>query len=265
MTTFTITQSSLTKPSVAYIDFASTPLAKWYSGDYALVVDNLLTPEECENLITLAESTESEDGKGWQPAKLQRGPVLGDQVLDTSYRFNDRILRFDHDAARQIYERVLPVVEKDIGVIQQGSRWGRIVGEDSGGIRVQGTWKLVGLNERLSFLRYGPGHFFKEHFDGRLDLPDGRKSRVTIQVYLNGSDTSTLEGGATRFYEPGYWKPKGLDTKIEFQPRCVDVAPKTGRALIFQQKGLYHSGEMVNKGLKYTMRTDFMFEQTDST
>ncbi|KAJ4000203.1 hypothetical protein F5050DRAFT_1563437 [Lentinula boryana] len=243
--TFDLPKIPSTRPSVSYIDFATTPLAKWYSGSYALVVDNLFSPQECENLIALAESTESEDGKGWQPAKIQGGPLPTDQILDTRYRYNDRILRFDHDAAKAIYERVLPIVENDIGTIKEGSDWGRIVG---GGSRnqVRGTWNLVGLNERLSFLRYGPGHFFKEHLDGRLDLPDGRKSRVTIQIYLNGSDTATLKGGATRFY---------------FQPKFLDVVPKTGSALIFQQRGLYHSGETVQEGLKYTMRTDFMFEQ----
>ncbi|KAJ3877378.1 hypothetical protein F5051DRAFT_8138 [Lentinula edodes] len=248
------------EPSVSYIDFASTPLAKWYSGSYALIVDNFFSHEECKNLIALAESTETDDGKGWQPAKLNIGPLPTDQILDTRYRYNDRILRFDHDVASQIYDRVLPLVEKDIGTITNGSRWGRIV---SGGNseQVQGTWNLVGLNERLSFLRYGPGHFFKDHLDGRLDLPDGRKSRVTIQIYLNGSDTGILEGGATRFCGPGYWNPKDLGGDVQFQPKILDVEPKTGRALIFQQRGLYHSGETVHRGLKYTVRTDFMFEQ----
>ncbi|KAJ3739796.1 hypothetical protein DFH05DRAFT_1512844 [Lentinula detonsa] len=256
--TFNLPQVPSTRPSVSYIDFASTPLAKWYSGSYALVVDNLFSPQECEDLIALAESTESEDGKGWQPAKIQGGPSPTDQILNTRYRHNDRILRFDHDAAKEIYERVLPIVENDIGTIKEGSKWGRIVGGGNGD-QVRGTWNLVGLNERLSFLRYGPGHFFKEHFDGRLDLPDGRKSRVTIQIYLNGSDTATLEGGATRFWDPGYWDPKGAI--VDFQPKFLDVVPKTGSALIFQQRGLYHSGETVQEGLKYTMRTDFMFEQ----
>ncbi|KAJ4470932.1 hypothetical protein J3R30DRAFT_3300074 [Lentinula aciculospora] len=244
-----------TEPSVSYIDFALTPLAKWYTGSYAIVVDNLFSYEECEDLIALAESTEFEDGKGWQPAKIQRGPLPTDQILDTRYRYNDRILRFDHDSAKKIYERVLPFVEKDIGTIKEGSKWSGIVGGGNGD-KVRGTWNLIGLNERLSFLRCGPGHFFKEHLDGRLDLPDGRKSRVTIQIYLNGSDTDILEGGATRFWDPGYWGPKDLE------PQFMDVVPKRGSALIFQQRGLYHSGETIQAGLKYTMRTDFMFEQT---
>src|SRR5687768_11030067 len=54
------------------------------------------------------------------------------------------------------------------------------------------------INERLSFLRYGPGNYFRTHCDGRLDLPDGRKSRVTLQVYLNEDG---LSGGATRIWD----------------------------------------------------------------
>lgn len=107
------------------------------------------------------------------------------------------------------------------------------------------------LNERLSFLRYGPGHFFKGHMDGQLELPDGRKSRVTIQIYLNGSNSDDVEGGTTRFWDPYFHD----------RQKYLDVEPKIGRALIFQQRGLLHSGEMIQQGLKYTMRTDFMFEQ----
>ncbi|KAF9074102.1 hypothetical protein BDP27DRAFT_1196159, partial [Rhodocollybia butyracea] len=239
-------------PSVSYIDFTSTPLAESYSGAYALVIDNLLSSEECEDLIALAESTEP-----WQPAKLPgRSIKLEDQVLNTSYRHSDRILRFDHEAARKIYERVLPFVEQDIGVIREGSKWSGIVADVVDG-SVQGTWNLVGLNERLSFMRYGPGHFFREHCDGRLDLPDGRKSRVTIQIYLNGSDTDAIEGGATRFKTSAYYYS---GRRREMKHKFLDVEPKVGRALIFQQRGLVHSGESVRKGLKYALRTDFMFE-----
>jgi len=238
-------------PSVSYIDFASTPLAKWYSGFYALIIDDLFSPTECAELIALAESTESEDGIGWQPAKISVGPRITDQVLDTRYRYNDRILRFDHDAARKIFERVLPFVENDISVIQEGSKWAGIVGSRG---KVRGTWNLVGLNERLSFLRYGPGHFFREHMDGQLELPDGRKSRVTIQIYLNGSDSDVVKGGTTRF-----WDPKGY---LKDREKYLDIEPKMGRALIFQQRGLLHSGETIQQGLKYAMRTDFMFEHS---
>lgn len=57
-----------------------------------------------------------------------------------------------------------------------------------------------------------------------------------------------LEGGATRFWTPN-------------KKAYMDVFPKIGRALLFQQRMLVHSGEPVTRGTKYTMRSDFMFEK----
>jgi predicted 2-oxoglutarate/Fe(II)-dependent dioxygenase YbiX len=106
------------------------------------------------------------------------------------------------------------------------------------------------MNRRLSFLRYGPGHYFKPHCDGLVDVPNNgieQKSFVTLHLYLNDDG---LQGGATRFWTP--------DKK-----HWLDVHPKAGRVLIFQQRMLVHSGEGVTKGVKYTMRSDLLFEQVD--
>jgi len=107
---------------------------------------------------------------------------------------------------------------------------------------------MCSVNERLSFLQYGPGNFFRPHSDGQLELNEGRKSRVTLQIYLNDEG---LEGGATRIW--------GNDMR-----RFIDIEPKIGRVLIFQQRDVFHSGEEVTKGLKYAMRSDFMFETIDA-
>ena len=42
-----------------------------------------------------------------------------------------------------------------------------------------------------------------------------------------------------------------------------DVDAKMGRVLIFQHRGLVHSGEEVKEGEKFTMRTDLMYELED--
>jgi hypothetical protein len=65
-----------------------------------------------------------------------------------------------------------------------------------------------------------------------------------LHIYLN----DVTSGGATRFWTP--------DKK-----HFIDVEPKIGRVLVFQQRMLVHSGEEVTEGIKYTMRSDFMFEQ----
>ncbi|KAG6919333.1 hypothetical protein DXG01_006879 [Tephrocybe rancida] len=165
------------------LDLSDTPIAKDYPNSYIKVLDNIFTPEECAALIALAESDQE-----WKPAKLS---TIEGEVVDLDYRHSGRILRFDEKTAGEIYLRLLPHVQELIE-IKAGSEWEGVVGDRG---RVRGTWKLVGVNERLTFLRYGPGQYFKPHCDGQLQLPDGRKSRVTLQIYLNEEG---LSGGATR-------------------------------------------------------------------
>jgi hypothetical protein len=108
------------------------------------------------------------------------------------------------------------------------------------------------LNERLSFLKYTPGNYFRSHCDGRLALPDGRRSFITIQIYLGGDND--LLGGATRF----------LSNRSNNTKNYLDVDPKLGRVLIFQQRNLTHSGEDVIRGTKYALRSDLMYTRKPS-
>ena len=57
-----------------------------------------------------------------------------------------------------------------------------------------------------------------------------------------------LFGGATTFHS-------NLDPE-----KRMDIDPKVGRVLIFQQRRLLHSGDDVVAGIKYTMRSDLMYE-----
>lgn len=60
-------------------------------------------------------------------------------------------------------------------------------------------------------------------------------------------ESAELVGGATSFLSGD-------------EEQRVDVDPKAGRVLIFQHRRLFHSGDDVVKGTKYTMRTDIMYE-----
>ena len=102
-------------------------------------------------------------------------------------------------------------------------------------------------------MRYEKGHYFRGHCDGQLKLPDGRQSHVTVQIYLGDAD---VKGGATRISKGR----RGGDKEA-----FVDIEPKMGRVLIFQQRGLFHSGEDVTKGVKYALRSDFMFRHSEDS
>jgi len=220
-------------------DWSATPLERDYGGCYLKVLDDFFTSEECAALIALAESDQE-----WKQAAVHYGLEAHENYINTEYRNSERILRFDHDVAEKLYQRLLPYIQ-ELVEIKAGDKWEGIVARPGS---VSGTWTLVGLNERLSFLRYGPGHYFKGHCDGQLELPDGRISRVTVQIYLGDEG---MEGGATRIM--GSRRKGGA---------FVDIEPKKGRVLIFQQRGIFHSGEDVTKGVKYALRSDFMFRHT---
>ena len=104
----------------------------------------------------------------------------------------------------------------------------------------------VSLNPLLRFVRYDPGDYFKPHHDflDRIVLP-GHHSRYTLQLYLN----DTFVGGELTFYgRRGEW--------------TVDYQPIQGCAIIFDQD-LLHSGDLLKSGVKYSVRTDILVEDTD--
>ena len=181
--------TSTPSPPVAhFIDFASSPLSASYPNHFALVIDNCFTPTECDELIALAEG-----GGDWIAAEIN-GRV------DPGYRNSLRILRDDKDAADRIMERLRPWLE-EVGVIALiGKDDKRKLGGESGweqveqdgkqekeggkkykweqvvyhtpkyikGVRVPDAgstkWDLVGLNERLRFLKYTKGQLFERKF-----------------------------------------------------------------------------------------------------
>ncbi|KAH6840729.1 hypothetical protein B0I37DRAFT_384962 [Chaetomium sp. MPI-CAGE-AT-0009] len=107
----------------------------------------------------------------------------------------------------------------------------------------------------MRFLRYGKGGFFRPHCDAPYaDTSDPERTIrtiFTIHLYLNDSkaevEGAELVGGATTFFSND-------------EKRRIDVNPKAGRVLIFQHRRLLHSGDDVLAGIKYTMRTDIMYE-----
>ncbi|CAF1012035.1 unnamed protein product [Rotaria sordida] len=182
------------------------------SGKLAFILLNVLTQEECSDWIKLTEE------RGYIPALVNIGVR---EVLMTDVRNHDRCIIDDVDMANILFERIksyLPEIFKN--------------------------YKLVGLNERLRFLRYDPGQQFKGHMDGVYHRTDGsgEKSLITIQVYLN----ENYKGGETTFIH--YSDPT----------KNFSCQPRTGMVLVFEHR-LFHEGSMLKKGRKYTVRTDVMY------
>ena len=131
----------------------------------AFTLDNVLSVGECEDLIRETEA------RGYELALLNTGG--GSQDLRTDVRNSKRCIVDCQERAGLIWERIKNHLPQ--------------------------TWQshpVVGLNERLRFLKYSPGEYFKPHYDGSYRRPDGKEiSFVTIQLYLNEG----FEGGNTTF------------------------------------------------------------------
>ncbi|KAI5809065.1 hypothetical protein DFH27DRAFT_250101 [Peziza echinospora] len=240
-------------PQGYIIDFSTSPLSKSYTNHYALVIDNCFTPAECAQLISLAESSAP-----WAPAMINSGPN-GEGVLAVDYRNSGRILVDDKDAAAFVYERVKPWLD-EVEVVGPGRfKWKEIVEIPWGSKKRKGAeeenWKMTRINERLRFLKYGPGQEFKKHCDSsfttKLIDPDAPEelSFLTLQAYL--ADTPDLKGGATTLCGRAYREEEGVE---------VDVRAMAGRVLIFQQADILHSGQLVKSGEKVTVRSDIMYK-----
>ena len=98
--------------------------------------------------------------------------------------------------------------------------------------------RAVGANERFRCYRYRPGQRFAPHYDGAFIRSHRQRSLLTLMVYLNEG----FAGGATSFHDWG-----------------IDVAPRTGMALIFQHLLLHEGCELI-AGTKYVLRSDVMYE-----
>lgn len=241
---------------VSRIDFAQTDLPI-YSGLYAVVLDNVLSPLECQ---TMTQAAEASAPKGWERAMINIGN--GQQALMEDERNCGRIIWDSRDVVAKVWKRIENI--PDVQEITRLQNVPRITG--NGPMKRGEVWKFSRPNERMRFLKYVGGEYFRPHCDGCYETPDRKeRSYFTLHLYLNTAgppsemelvpmtaeerlevEKSCLVGGATTFHSYDMWHK-------------LDVVPKTGRILLFQHSDLLHSGDDVVQGVKYTMRTDLMY------
>ena len=191
---------------------------------YAVVLDNVFTEQECQDLINLTEKS----GSGYIDAL-----VGGNQTRDTSQRNNTRCIIDDPNLASSIFERIKKYIP---------NKW---LGNNR-----------VGLNERLRFLKYTPNQYFKPHNDGIYIKEDKTQcSYITIHLYLNTVNNS----GATTFTTAPMTYGRHNLKKVTEELKELAVFPVVGRVLIFEHH-LPHEGSILKDGVKYTMRTDVMYD-----
>ncbi|XP_055998112.1 uncharacterized protein LOC125683003 [Ostrea edulis] len=192
-------------------------LPKIFKGRLAFVLHNVFTAEECTKYI------EDSENRGYELALVNTG--VGSQVKATDVRNSSRNIWDSKKEAKKILKRIRDYLPE--------------------------TWnggKLVELNERLRFLRYDPGEYFKPHMDGSYKRDNGDESQITVFIYLNEG----FVGGSTTFL-----------SLFDSDDSREEVVPKTGSVLIFQHN-IVHEGSELIKGRKYAIRTEVMYKDRNS-
>ncbi|KAI1091534.1 hypothetical protein F5B19DRAFT_493267 [Rostrohypoxylon terebratum] len=239
-------------------DFSQTSLADHYSPYFAMIIDNLLTPEECAAVLASA-------GSDWET--LRKGD---------SWRECARIYSVSPEWAKALSKRLRPYLPDEVTLLRKSDPLAESIAGLSNLKACRGAfktvWKFTGANERLSFLRYQPGDHFMPHCDSLYSPSAKKKSFLTCQIYLSdmpeGDEPGKSSGGETRFWpsrEGAGRKTSSDNTTEDSEPQTtndsfLDVEPKMGRALVFQQRMLWHSGQEVKQGEKFTVRIDLMYE-----
>lgn len=169
---------------VSRVDFEKVGLPM-YKGLYAVVLDHVLTPDECDTLIRGAEASTT---KGWERAMINIGG--GRQRLMTDERNCGRIIWDSRDVVDRVWKRIGHLAE--VQEITRLENVPRILG--SGPSKWNEVWKFTRPNERMRFLKYTGGEYFRPHCDGSYETPD-RKERTyfTLHLYLNNADVVTKE------------------------------------------------------------------------
>jgi hypothetical protein len=143
------------------IDWTKTDLPE-NEGRYAVVLDHVMSPSECETLLRLAEDSVADRGKSgrrtWRPALVNVGGGL--EMLDKDYRNSDRIIWDNQVIMDRLWARCAKAdgIQEKLAVVNEEKKARR------GFPRKVIRWEFSRFNERMRFLKYQGGQFFRRRF-----------------------------------------------------------------------------------------------------
>lgn len=226
-------------------------------GGDAVVVDNFLTKEECAALCAAID--ESPALSFWSAAGRQNAKAR-------AFRDADTIEVDSVEIAQNMWKRVEKLLEEDCIDIAEDPEdysndtlWER---------ELPGKWKPVNFNHDLLFVRYPSNGAFSPHTDGKAIHDFNTRSFYSVIVFLN--DIEEGQGGGTRFYkkealqhldsvpeEGGRW------TADRKQYETLEVEPKAGRLLFFDQRLVHEGVPPTAPFQKYIIRSDVIYKRVE--
>lgn len=155
-----IPDSFLTGPASEPVTMRPVPFKESGLPEYAKckawILDNVLSREECRKLIAYAEASavlEQPGDSPWKPALISVAPGL--EAPAPGYRHSDRIIWDTQLLVDRLWDRCAHA--EGLEELVATAPCPRPNHNRTG----QGVWRFAGLNERMRFLKYGPGMFFR--------------------------------------------------------------------------------------------------------
>jgi len=214
-------------------------VSRWeVKGCDAFVLDNVLTPEECQALIKQANGHWS----FWDDSDQPRVTFRNAYTIEVAHE----------EMADLIWQRIGHLVNPSL----------RFEDEDDERFEVdiEGAWVPYGINSRLLLSKYNEGGHFSPHTDGTTVVDFNRRTFYSSVLFLNESPW----GGHTRIYDNEQMRRDLVpddEGRLTGDPSLIleAVPPKVGRMLIFYHR-LMHEG--VPAAEKYIIRTDVLYRRT---
>lgn len=203
-----------------------TPPFKDDSHKFCITIKNVFTKSECLELIKLSE-------------KQKYGPAYvrtknGGQMLNLEGRNNSRVMIDSKEIANYLFIKCKNYIPKLWPPKTYDNQFNKINDNEKS--------KLIEFNERLRFLRYNNGEYFKLHKDGCFKRENGNRSYITCLIYLSQG----FIGGETILWD------------IYNKENNIKIKPEIGMVLLFDHL-IWHEGNELIKGKKYIIRTDVMY------
>ncbi|CCW72170.1 unnamed protein product [Phytomonas sp. Hart1] len=220
-----------------------------------IVVDNFLTPDECDALIAACEKT---GFSFWQQTTHDvNGGESSCNTESNLVRVVDTIeANFEH-LSQHLFKRIAAVVNLESKYFSRDTQGD----EESCERDLEGEWVPYALSSNLLFGRYKPGGHFMPHIDGSTIVDLNTRSFYALLLYLNACP----EGGETHLFSGEQHSVVFMDTQSNklrgsASNRVGSVEAKKGRAAFFYYD-LLHEGAPVVSGLKYICRADLLYRR----
>jgi hypothetical protein len=216
------------------------------------VIDNVLSLEECNDLIR--EINSSDSLSFWCYGKENDEDVK-------AFRNAKTIEIHSESVSRELFSRIKhlilphPVLSKIIISSDPD--------DESYERDIIGNWFPIDCNPDSLFVRYESGGSFAPHTDGRATVNFNTKSFYSIILFLNSVEKN--KGAGTRFYSSSATKQlKKMENRWTANSSLMleEVEAVAGRLLLFHQS-LVHEGVPPAEGYsKYIIRSDLIYERS---